>query len=250
MLQNEWQAEPELQNSHPPRKVIKRYPVPIFWKIFLPTTLILLLIFANRAAIMQEYITRFGVPVTGTIKTKDRIMSPGRKNSAGYDYLLKISYPVSNSVETTQTFQVPRWEYDSLSIGAPIKLMLHPKDPYSARIPSSKGGGVTFFLIEIIIFAVAFYGIKILRAKFNLHYRLAVRGQVVQGFIKTMNSQGVSVKVTVDYKYGGMYYENRKHALMYNPQGCYAGESVTLLVNPSNPEEFVVYKSCAYKVVP
>lgn len=246
MSQDEWQPEPELQNSLIPRRVAKRYPVPLFWRLFFPSAIMIFLIFTNWTIIKQEYITRYGNPATGIVQDKEALLKHG--SSIRYRYRLTVSYQTSSGDKVVDTFTSSRWEYDCHKVGDSIELMLDPSNPREARILSTKGQGLIYFFLEIAAVMLVYIGINILRKKFNKHRKIVSNGQAIWGVIKEVRSSETPTKVIVDYKIGGTYYQNKIHVLMY-PQDYREGEYITLLVNTNNPEEFVVYPSASYKAL-
>ncbi|GEM_PF-3207841 len=258
----EWGPEPELQNSSLPRKVAKRYPLPLFLRIFLYLLLMTLILLVNLPVIKQVYITRFGKSITGTVQEKkmDRVWhkTAGNRRMGGYgnnmgrysyEYRLNIAYPIPGGQEKTDNFSTSIWEYNRVAVGGPVALIAHPDNPLDVRLASVRGQGEIFIFFEILLFFLVAYAVGFMLEKLNLQRQLVASGRAVPGLVKEIREDNAIVKLVIDYKFGDTDFRDRVQALMYNGMDYRKGEYVTLLVNPINPEQFLVYHSCGYKAL-
>ncbi len=189
----------------------------------------------------QSLLANQGVAARGEVHRKEL-----RESASGEPrYYLYYNFDDQQGSGMRASVSVPAAVYERFGEGAAITVVYLPGEsalhylPEITRDPFAMRG-------SLIAALLAAFAIGLLEMQRRKHKRLTSRGAAVEGKVAGLVRRGVNRVYTAEYRAGGKSLSVR--ATERNPARR-EGDAVTVLYNPNDPTEAIVYVAAMYRVV-
>ena len=135
--------------------------------------------------------------------------------------------------------------FDAWEIGDQVEVRFLSGDPVLHYLPEFERSD---FVLRAVLMGlvVATFFLFLLEAKRRRHRRLVRDGRAVPGVVEKVSSRGAAKHVTVSF--ATQHTEQKLKATIRSARLA-AGDSVTVLYDPSDPREAELYRACLYRAV-
>lgn len=227
-----WTPEREL-TLPPPREVVFRWPVKFFGGVML-VFVILIASMALAPAAKHTYLMWRGESVTGTVLQKFQTETHV-KSGVTHHYHLTIQYSAGGITQMGR-IEISQRYYANISDGQTIPIHCDRQKPSEFTLDDDSLRTPWQMLMPLCLLVV-------LRFVFNSLKRSAENGLAVKGLLIRSPGRGLTRRgmLSIYYEVGhdaymGLYVPNRGRGVAKQ-----AGDTISLLINPERPRNYMVY---------